>query len=360
MNVIDEWINSDSAKQGAEKFFTACLMQGRSCGKTAFAAYQMKKYLEDHPDAQMAVITDKLYDTLGIKEYLNKIYGDPMLKFKNGNYINYDINLTNSDKLKELFKTPNIVDLVNQIERKEEKSMEYYTFAIMDLKGFRYEITIEKNFRNNDYPYRIGVHTLKDVLSTEKGVDSKIMASTFVYTYWEQLETQLMYDLGDAGIIVGKDFRDKITFELHRARRSFCGSSYANYDSPYRGGNNSPKPTMSDHIKKVVFNDPATIVIWEDGTKTVVKAQDGEHYDPEKGLAMAIAKKVNGNRHDYYNVFKKWLKKCKMVSVCGEDVKTLVIPTSIEKDVIEFLQWKDKERIDAEFAKSQAEKETEE
>lgn len=60
--------------------------------------------------------------------------------------------------------------------------------------------------------------------------------------------------------------------------------------------------------KKVIFNDPATIVFWHDGTKTIVKAID-EPFDPEKGLAMAIAKKHLGNKHEYYNVFKKYLKK---------------------------------------------------
>ena len=60
-------------------------------------------------------------------------------------------------------------------------------------------------------------------------------------------------------------------------------------------------------IKKVIFNDPATIVFWEDGTKTVVKAQD-EEFDPEKGLAMAISKKALGNQGSYYNVFKKWVR----------------------------------------------------
>lgn len=59
-------------------------------------------------------------------------------------------------------------------------------------------------------------------------------------------------------------------------------------------------------IKKVYFNDPVTVVLWEDGTKTIVKC-DGEKYDPEKGLAMAIAKKALGNKGNYYEVFKKWL-----------------------------------------------------
>lgn len=60
-------------------------------------------------------------------------------------------------------------------------------------------------------------------------------------------------------------------------------------------------------IKKVHFNEPATVVLWEDGTKTIVKSCEGDIYDPEKGLAMAIAKKALGNQGNYYEVFKKWL-----------------------------------------------------
>lgn len=62
-------------------------------------------------------------------------------------------------------------------------------------------------------------------------------------------------------------------------------------------------------IDKVMFKDPATIVFWKDGSKTVVKTQNGEPYDPEKGLAMAISKKALGNNREYYHVFLKHLKK---------------------------------------------------
>ena len=61
-------------------------------------------------------------------------------------------------------------------------------------------------------------------------------------------------------------------------------------------------------IKNVKFNPPATIVFWTDNTKTVVKC-NGEDYDPEKGLAMCICKKMLGNKGNYYEVFKKWLPK---------------------------------------------------
>ena len=72
-------------------------------------------------------------------------------------------------------------------------------------------------------------------------------------------------------------------------------------------------PEMSSshipEIKNVIFNDPATIVFWDDGTKTVVKCQDGDEFDPEKGLAMAIVKKAYGNKGSYCNKLKKWLPK---------------------------------------------------
>lgn len=58
-------------------------------------------------------------------------------------------------------------------------------------------------------------------------------------------------------------------------------------------------------IKKVIFNNPATIVFWADETKTIVKAQNDELFDPEKGLAMAITKKALGNEGNYFETIKK-------------------------------------------------------
>ena len=73
------------------------------------------------------------------------------------------------------------------------------------------------------------------------------------------------------------------------------------------------KPVMNP-IKKVIFNPPATIVFWKDGSKTVVKAQNAE-YDPEKGLAMAIARHylcdVCGLER-YDGVFNRYLPKDKV------------------------------------------------
>ena len=68
-----------------------------------------------------------------------------------------------------------------------------------------------------------------------------------------------------------------------------------------------PNTTKLPEIKDIIFNEPATIILWADGTKTVVKCQEGEGYDPEKGMAMAISKKALGNKGNYCEVFKKWL-----------------------------------------------------
>lgn len=62
-------------------------------------------------------------------------------------------------------------------------------------------------------------------------------------------------------------------------------------------------------VKQVLYKNPATIVFWTDGSKTVVKCQREDVYDPEKGLAMAILKKMNSNTGCYYKEFKKWLPK---------------------------------------------------
>lgn len=60
-------------------------------------------------------------------------------------------------------------------------------------------------------------------------------------------------------------------------------------------------------IDRVIFNKPATIVIWADGTKTVVKCQEGDVYSKETGLALCIAKKALGNQGNFNDIFHKWI-----------------------------------------------------
>ena len=75
-------------------------------------------------------------------------------------------------------------------------------------------------------------------------------------------------------------------------------------------------------IKNVVFNDPATIILWEDDTKTVVKCQEGDTYSKETGLALCIAKKALGNQGNFNEVFKKWIPEEEVLTVTVTDAKT--------------------------------------
>lgn len=56
-------------------------------------------------------------------------------------------------------------------------------------------------------------------------------------------------------------------------------------------------------IKKVIYNGPATIVLWDDGTKTVVKCKEGDPYSPEAGFALAVLKRLTGN--DFHKYLRK-------------------------------------------------------
>lgn len=80
------------------------------------------------------------------------------------------------------------------------------------------------------------------------------------------------------------------------------------------------------HIEKVIFNEPATIVFWSDDTKTVVKCDKNDIFDPEKGLAMAVAKKTlgtNASNSDYYDIFKKYLKEYEQNKKIDEQAKKI-------------------------------------
>lgn len=105
--------------------------------------------------------------------------------------------------------------------------------------------------------------------------------------------------LTGAAVPILVDVRTKI--------RSTCDSVIDKYVAVDIAVTNDLYDRMSLTIKDVIFNPPATIVFWMDGTKTVVKDQGEVFYDPEKGMAMAVAKKAFGNQGNYYNQFAKYL-----------------------------------------------------
>ena len=114
---------------------------------------------------------------------------------------------------------------------------------------------------------------------------------------------------------------------------------------------------LSLTIKDVIFNPPATIVFWMDGTKTVVKDQGEVFYDPEKGMAMAVAKKAFGNQGNYYNQFSKYLdiyekKQEEFTSSYGNTILDNIIErfrTSLSKNNYNTAPNKKRTKIDTEI-----------
>jgi len=61
-------------------------------------------------------------------------------------------------------------------------------------------------------------------------------------------------------------------------------------------------------IRKVIFHDPATIIFWKDGSKTVVKCKKGEEFNKMTGFAMCCCKHFFGDEgSNYQKTFKKWI-----------------------------------------------------
>nr|DAH43878.1 MAG TPA: hypothetical protein [Caudoviricetes sp.] len=71
----------------------------------------------------------------------------------------------------------------------------------------------------------------------------------------------------------------------------------------YVNGSTTYNKRIFLEIKDIIINDPATIILWKDGTKTVVKCQNEDTFDPGTGIAMAILKKLYGNSGFYKDIF---------------------------------------------------------
>lgn len=107
---------------------------------------------------------------------------------------------------------------------------------------------------------------------------------------------------------------DKIMGDLFRAESMIRP---APMDDPFINGWNSAMKYVKEHPtpptlplpERVIFHDPATIVYWNDGTKTVVKCQPGDVFSAEVGLTTAMLKKYMGNDSTFNRVINEWLKR---------------------------------------------------
>lgn len=84
-----------------------------------------------------------------------------------------------------------------------------------------------------------------------------------------------------------KEMMDKTAQQLFITMDPFLYLESAALKAP--STNAMPKP------KKIVFNNPATVVFWDDGTKTVVKRQKGTPFNKYYGYLAALGKKLHGS-----------------------------------------------------------------
>ena len=83
------------------------------------------------------------------------------------------------------------------------------------------------------------------------------------------------------------------------------------------------QPTKSNAIpkpKQIFSNVMAgvTVVLWEDGTKTIVRLCEGDHYDPYAAFCAAFAKKCYGSN-----------------SALKREIENLIVYQGVSRDAID-------------------------
>ena len=201
----------------------------------------------------------------------------------------------------------------------------------MNFDSFTKKVTVD--FHAHLQRYLGGVH--KECSYSDLECEDADVFKTIEET---RREVQTVLNPISAGIRDGLNTPSPaIESALVRALRSFASDKLAKH---YPKGKCMPMPK----IKKVIFNNPATIVLWADGDKTVVKCQPGDVFDAEKGLAMAIVKKAYGGKGNYCEILKPWIEEytkarykefVEMVKQCYAEAYE-----SVTKDVNDILEGK--------------------
>lgn len=127
-----------------------------------------------------------------------------------------------------------------------------------------------------------------------------IKAKTYGFSY--QVTTRTIGDRIDVTLNNGCRSKDYHVFYQDVRTQKDVNEKLKIIIDDFFGGDTPKNVRFLPEIEKVIYNGPATIVIWSDGTKTIVKCCEDDTFDPEKGLAMAISKKALGDLKD----IKKW------------------------------------------------------
>lgn len=72
-------------------------------------------------------------------------------------------------------------------------------------------------------------------------------------------------------------------------------------------GQQVPLANINQLIQRVIINEPYTIILWKDGSKTRVKCNDEDEFDADKGVAFAILKRICGNDNTFHKIFTEFV-----------------------------------------------------
>lgn len=165
------------------------------------------------------------------------------------------------------------------------------------------------------------IETLGSGVTVHIGKNRRTYNMRYVYDE-KQLRTYVKHLIKDGYTYVGRDIQKDLNDAILKAwlhndsltdisigekTMTYCEFPVAGWFEEYKvPALKWRHPGQIPEIKKVIFNPPATIVMWEDGTKTVVKCRKGEEYSKEAGLAFCVMKKTYGGK--FHRMFKDWCK----------------------------------------------------
>lgn len=110
----------------------------------------------------------------------------------------------------------------------------------------------------------------------------------------------------EATMYLGRDDSDIITMECGDWEADMIADTIVTKEIVKTlFGDNKDNNSEELDFEDIIINPPATIVKWDDGTKTVVKCQNGDVYDAEKGIALCFMKKMFDNKSSYNEVIKE-------------------------------------------------------
>lgn len=139
--------------------------------------------------------------------------------------------------------------------------------------------------------------TLRDRMTPfNRTVAKTISKREIQQTDFDSIITEMVAELSEY-----REHDQKISLE--KAMNRMNSSSIYGLDPLYRYSKTNGLPILN----KIIFNGPATIVLWNDGTKTVVKCSDFDVDDPYAAVAQAYMKKIFGSNNQFKKMVDKWL-----------------------------------------------------